>query len=145
MTKRRILLSGLGGSLFPYLHEKLKDKYELYYVDADASLKAFYPSYNFFPAPLVTHSSYPAFIKDIVDRYSIELYVPLIDEEIEVAHHIRNEIPSLELLSPTLDFCKMAMRKDLLMKALSEAGISRIGTWTGDQFIWKNGSTYFVK
>jgi carbamoyl-phosphate synthase large subunit len=145
MTKKRILLSGLGGSLFPYLHEKLKDKYELYYVDADASLKALYPGYNFFPAPLVTHASYPAFIRDLVSRYSIDLYVPLIDEEIEVAHRIKEEIPSLQLLSPRLDFCKMAMRKDLLMKALSEAGISQIGTWTGDRFSWKGGMEYFVK
>lgn len=145
MSKTKILLSGLGGSLFPYLHEKLKSTYELFYVDSDASLKELYPGYNFYPAPLVTDPAYPSFIKKIVREHSIELYVPLIDEEIEIAHAIKNEIPSLKLLSPKIDFCLMAMRKDLLMKELDKHGISSIATWTGDRFEWKNGTTYFVK
>jgi len=144
MSRKRILLSGLGGSLFPYLHNKLKETYDVYYVDADASLKELYPDYNFFPAPLVTDPSYPSFIKELVATYSIELYAPLIDEEIEIAHDIQEQIPSLNLLSPKRDFCRLAMRKDLLMKALAEHGISSIATWTGDKFTWKDG-IYFVK
>ena len=101
MIKKKILLSGLGGSLFPYLHEKLKDTYDLFYVDADSSLKRLYPDYNFFPAPLVVDSSYINFIKDIIITHSIDVYIPLIDEEIEVAHKIKAQLPSLKLLSPS--------------------------------------------
>ncbi|CAN5563126.1 ATP-grasp domain-containing protein [soil metagenome] len=143
--KTKILLSGLGGSLFPYLHNKLVHNYEPYYVDSDSSLKELYPTLNFFPAPLVSDQSYSAFIEKIIREHSIELYVPLIDEEIEVAHQIKKNIPSLKLLSPKLDFCLLAMRKDLLMAELNKFGISSIETWTGDQFIWKGGRTYFVK
>ena len=145
MIKKKILLSGLGGSLFPYLHEKLKDTYDLFYVDADSSLKRLYPDYNFFPAPLVVDSSYINFIKDIIIKHSIDVYIPLIDEEIEVAHKIKAQLPSLKLLSPDLAFCLLSMRKDLLMKELDKYKISFIPTWNGDQFKWEEGKIYFVK
>ena len=145
MIKKRLLLSGLGGSLFPYLHEKLKTTYDLFYVDSDASVKELYPDFNFFPAPLVTDPSYLTFIKNLIHQHSIDLYVPLIDEEIEVAHRIKNDIPLLQLLSPELAFCKMSMRKDLLMKELEKFQISTIDTWTGDNFTWQEGKEYFIK
>lgn len=145
MTKTKLLLSGLGGSLFPYLHEKLKDFYDLYYVDADSSLSKLYPGFNFFPAPLVRDPKYIPFIKDIIAKHQIEVYIPLIDEEIEIAHEIKKQIPTLTLLSPALEFCVLAMRKDLLMKELATHNISSIATWTGDQFTWQDGREYFVK
>ncbi|HET6225877.1 MAG TPA: ATP-grasp domain-containing protein [Bacteroidia bacterium] len=145
MIKKRLLISGLGGSLFPYLHEKLKNRYAIFYVDADATLAALYPDYNFFPAPFVTHSSYPSFIKNLVQQHAIDVYIPLIDEEIEVAHAIKHDCPALQLLSPKLAFCKIAMRKDELMKELKKHNISSIDTWTGDNFTWQNGREYFVK
>ncbi len=145
MIKTKLLLSGLGGSLFPYLHEKLKDSYELFYVDADSSLTKLYPSYNFFPAPLVRDPAYIPFIKNIIEKNAIDVYIPLIDEEIEVAHEIKKQVPSLRLLSPDLAFCLLAMRKDLLMKELDAKKISSIATWTGDEFKWEGGKEYFVK
>ncbi|MBA3704602.1 MAG: ATP-grasp domain-containing protein [Bacteroidetes bacterium] len=145
MTKTKLLLSGLGGSLFPYFHEKLKNTYDLFYVDADATLKELYPKYNFFPAPLVTNATYSEFIKSLIKQHSIDVYIPLIDEEISVAHQIKDQISSLKLLSPDLSFCKIAIRKDLLMKELDKFGISSIPTWTGDNFKWQEGKDYFIK
>lgn len=145
MSKTKLLVSGLGGSLFPYLHEQLKNTYELFYVDADKSLTALYPDYNFHPAPFVVDPSYPDFIKNIIQKHAIDVYIPLIDEEIAVAHTIQKDVPSLKLLSPTLDFCLMSMRKDLLMKELDKNKISSIPTWTGDDFKWETGKEYFVK
>ncbi|MCE3278364.1 MAG: carbamoylphosphate synthase [Bacteroidetes bacterium] len=142
--KKRILLSGLGGSLFPYLHNKLKNSYDLYYVDSDESLKDLYPDLNFFPAPLVTSKEYSAFIEDLISKHSIEIYIPLIDEEIEIAHRIKNKLPFIKLLSADLNFCTLALRKDLLMKELKAHGISEIKTWTGDNFEWSEG-VFFVK
>ena len=145
MKKKRLLLSGLGGSLFPYLHEKLKTTYDLFYVDSDDSLKDLYKDLNFYPAPLVSKPSYVSFIKNLIHENDIDVYIPLIDEEIEVAHSIAKDLPALQLLSPDLGFCKMAMRKDLLMQELKKQHISSIETWTGDQFTWKENKAYFVK
>ncbi len=140
-----ILISGVGGSMFPYLHEKLKNSNNLFYVDSDASIRELYPDYNFYHAPLVTAASYPEFIKNIIRKNSVDLYIPGIDEEIEVAHKIKMEMPSFKLLSPDLSFCKIAMRKDLLMKELDKYQISSIQTWTGDSFKWADGKEYFIK
>lgn len=145
LVKTRILISGLGGSLFPYLHEKLKENYELFYVDSDVTLKNLYPNYNFFPAPSVTDESYKNFVKDLISKYSITTYLPLIDEEISVAHEIADELKtSLTLVSPNTEFCKLAIRKDLLMKKLDESGISSIASCNGKDFKW-NDQTIFVK
>lgn len=145
MSRTKLLLSGLGGSLFPYLHNKLKDSYDLYYVDSDRSLKDLYPDYNFYPAPFVVDPVYPEFIKEIIRKHAIDVYIPLIDEEIEIAHKIKTQLSDLKLLSPELSFCLTAMRKDLLMKQLAQHGISSINTWTGDQFKWEEGKDFFVK
>lgn len=142
--KTKILISGLGGSLFPYLHEKLKENYEPYYVDSDPSLRSLYPGYNFFPAPLVTDPSYPAFIHELIVSSGISVYLPLIDEEILLAHEIAKKHPGMILISPEPGFCELAMRKDLLMKKLEELKISSILSVTGDKFKW-SGQPVFVK
>ncbi|MDP4680718.1 MAG: hypothetical protein NWS46_10155, partial [Cyclobacteriaceae bacterium] len=80
--KIKLLVSGLGGSLFPYLHEKLKDKFELFYVDGDEQLKHLYNELNFFLSPMVKNPSYWDFIKKIIDECKIDFNIPLIDEEI---------------------------------------------------------------
>src|SRR4051812_37119505 len=108
MIKPNLLLSGLGGSLFPYLHHKLEGQYNLFYVDSDHSLKEIYPNFNFYPAPLVTDKNYPDFIELLIRENSIDVYIPLIDEEIEVAHRIQERNATLKLLSPSLSFCQLA-------------------------------------
>jgi carbamoyl-phosphate synthase large subunit len=143
--RTKVLLSGLGGSLFPYLHDKLKSKYELYYVDSDESLKELYPNYNFHVAPKVTDTAYIDFIKELMSQYAIDLYVPLIDEEIEVAYKIKEFFPSLSLLSPQLSFCTLSIKKNLLMEELAKNKISDIKSWTGKDFKWKDGNVFFVK
>jgi len=144
MKKPRILLSGLGGSLFPYLNDRLSEAYEPYYVDSDASLAAVYPGYRFHPAPPVTHPAYPAFISELIRTHGIGAYAPLIDEEIEVAHALARSLPGLALISPRLEFCRLSMDKAALMEALERAGLSRIPTWRADGFRW-SGREVFLK
>ena len=85
---KNILLSGLGGSIFPYLHNLLEKEYNLFYVDADESLIDLYPTLQFFPAPFVKEESYIPFIIDLIKKHDIDVYIPLIDEEIEKAREI---------------------------------------------------------
>ena len=70
--KKRILISGLGGSLFPYLHYKLiAASCELYYVDSNQVLKYIYPDLNIQIAPLVSNQNYKEFIKQICIKNKI--------------------------------------------------------------------------
>lgn len=148
VKKKRILLSGLGGSLFPSLHQDLENKYDLFYVDSNLKLKSIYPDLQFFPAPNVTTPDYPEFIKDILENYKIDIYAPLIDEEILIAHRIQQETGVL-LFSPNLAFCELCLNKIRLMTVLSQMGISSIDTWPAEEFLFKSNSDleglYIVK
>ena len=132
MTRTPILLSGLGGSLFPYLHEKLIEHFDPVYVDADDTLKALYPKLDFHPAPLVLAPEYPAFINRLITQKGIKWYVPLIDEEILVA---KNAVANTDcrLVSPDADFTQLCLNKLDLMEKLAETSISTIPSWRGDR------------
>ena len=142
---KSILISGLGGSLFPYLHQQLEEDYKLYYVDADRSLTDLYPTLNFIPAPFVRDENYVPFIIELIQNHSIDVYIPLIDEEIEKANIVKEYIPELILISPTPEFSELALNKYRLMKYLSQNDISTIQTWTGLEINESTKYPIFVK
>ena len=129
---KKILISGLGGSFFPYLHDKLKLKYDLYYVDNNIILNKIYPDYNFFHVPLVTDPNYISCIDKIISENNIDFYLPLIDEEIEpVINSFSNK---LIVIAPDLDFVKLCINKYNLMLELERLNISKIKTFTADKY-----------
>jgi carbamoyl-phosphate synthase large subunit len=128
-----LLISGLGGSLFPYLHDQLKGQYNLFYVDSKKDLAHIYDDYNFFVAPLVIDDGYNDFIKKIINDHDIDVYIPLIDEEIEKAHRIKSDVQELILLSPKIEFVNLCLNKYKLMHKLADADISRIETCKGGE------------
>jgi carbamoyl-phosphate synthase large subunit len=142
---KKILLSGLGGSLFPYLHERIKTKYELFYVDNDAQLSKLYPNLNFFPAPLVTSEEYNEFIRNLIDTYKIDFYLPLIDEEIISAKKNFDNYNGVIVISPTLEFSRLCLNKYELMKELDRLGISNIKSYMGNNLEWNGKDIIFVK
>jgi len=144
MTKR-ILISGLGGSLFPYLHEKIKDRFDPYYVDSNESLKRIYPNLRFFRSPLVRDLGYQSFVTDLIKENKIEAYLPLIDEEILLANKVIRSVPGLQLISPDPRFSELCLNKYELMLTLRSMGVSQIESWTGDKFVWGDQKSIFVK
>ncbi len=135
----------MGGSLFPYLHDQLSTKYELYYVDSDATLTSLYRDYNFFVAPLVTDEGYSEFIKSVISKYNIDFYIPLIDEELVKAKKELDGFGNVKVITPSVDFCELSLHKFKLMKVLADLGISRIASSMGDSFVWTNEKQIFVK
>ncbi len=142
---KNILISALGGSLFPYLHNQLKKKYNLFYIDADEGLKDLYPDYQFIAAPLVGDEKYIPFLKNLIEEHQIDVYIPLIDEEIEKAHLINDLYPDLILISPTLEFSEKTLHKYNLMLFLDKNEVSSIPTWNGAQMDQIAGYPVFVK
>lgn len=143
--KKKLLISGLGGSLFPYLHDQLKINYDLYYVDNNINLKKIYPDFNFFHAPKVIDPNYKEFVSQIIQKYKIDVYIPLIDEEILKAHEIKKDFTELFLFSPRFDFSQICLNKYDLMIDLKAKNLSSIESYTGDIFNWKNQTSVFVK
>ncbi len=142
---KKILISGLGGSLFPYLHEKLKSNYELFYVDLDPEIANLYKDYNFFLAPAVLEPSYEFFIENLIKKNKIDIYIPLIDEEIKKSHQVKKLFPKLLLVVPTLEFSELCLNKEKLMHKLKELNISEIGTKLGNELNENQKFPVFVK
>ncbi|MEI8278338.1 MAG: ATP-grasp domain-containing protein [Bacteroidota bacterium] len=145
MRKKKLLMSGLGGSLFPYLHHQLVGKYDLFYVDSDSLLKNLYPDFNFFPAPLVSDDTYWDFISQIIQRYEIDCYIPLIDEEIVTAKMKFNDMLNYSVMTPTIEFSNLCLDKYALMHKLDSLGISSIKSYTGSEFKQQIPYPIFVK
>jgi hypothetical protein len=123
--KTKILFSGLGGSLFPYLHDRLKGQYDLFYVDNNEYLSYVYPNFNFYKAPVVTDKSYYSLIRKIIDENKIDYYIPLIDEEIIEAKQLE-DYNGIQVITPSVSFCALSMNKFLLMNMLEKEKISCI-------------------
>lgn len=140
---KKILISGIGGSLFPYLHEQLKNSYKLFYVDNNIHLKKIYPNYNFYNVPLVTDPNYFVEIEQIINENKIEVYLPLIDEEIAPA--IEKFSNKLIVIAPTLDFVNLCINKYDLMLKLKEYGISSIESFTADKYNFEMAFPVFLK
>lgn len=143
--KKKILFSGLGGSLFPYLHYKLINDFELFYVDLDKELSKIYPDFSFFSAPSVLDDSYESFIENIIRLNKIDIYIPLIDEEIEKSYMIKLLFPNLILIVPNKEFSMLCLNKEILMKKLNELNISQIATRLGNDLKESDNFPVFVK
>jgi len=131
MGKKKILISGVGGSLFPYFFDKLDD-YEAYFTDSNTLLPKIYPNKNIIVAPLIKSDEFEPFMTDILTKFGIDYYVPLIDEEIPVAHKIVTKLGNVRLISPALGFCELCMDKSALMDRLDALGISSVSTFSVD-------------
>jgi len=144
-SKKHILISGLGGSAFPYLHNALSINYELFYVDANDKLEFIYPDLNFINSPSVLDPQYFSFIRNIIKENSIEVYIPLIDEEIFLAKSEIEGYNDVIVVSPTAEFSKRSLNKYRLMKELSDFGISSVESYLGSDFDWQLKAPVFVK
>lgn len=124
---KNILISGLGGSLFPYLHSVLKTKYNLFYVDSNPTLSKIYPDLHFYHAPRVEDSDYFPFIESLVRKHHIYAYIPLIDEEILPAlSYCNDKLSDLIISVPHANFCSLCLDKHRLMQSLHDTGISSL-------------------
>lgn len=143
--KKKILISGLGGSLFPYLHNALKDNYDLLYIDSNQHLSKIYPDLNFYKGPLVLESSYIDFVKNIINKQEVDIYIPLIDEEVVLAKSEIEGFKDVIVISPEVKFSERSLDKYRLMKDLENFGISKITSFMGHDFNWQLEAPIFVK
>lgn len=134
LNMKKLLISGLGGSLFPYLSEQLAKKFELFFVDANPSIQKIYRKYNLYTSPLVTDENYSSFVKNIVSENEIDYYIPLIDEELGLAKHEIEGISGIKVISPTKKFIDLSLNKFELMNTLKREELSTIISYLGDNF-----------
>lgn len=141
----KLLLSGLGGSLFPYLDRALKDRHQLFYVDSNKELQNLYPELAFTPAPLVNDPLYKDFILELIEREKIDYFIPLIDEELLLAKGEIEENSSAHVIAPTSVFIELCLNKFKLMNFLQEHNLSHIESYLGHEYNDQLNYPIFVK
>lgn len=142
--RKKLLISGAGGSLFPYLTDVLSEKYDVILTDSSELVKKLYPESDIRIVPKVVDPSFEKTMTDIIKNEGVDYYIPLIDEEILIAHRVAAEC-GVRVLSPSPEFVSLCLDKLALMKALAECGISVIPTETADRYDGSYGFPLFLK
>lgn len=141
---KKILISGAGGSLFPYLFDVLEDKYEVHVMDSDYKVSIMYKDKNVHIVPNVNNSNFEVEIIKIIKENKIDFYIPLIDEEILKAIKIGKKL-NVKILSPSSDFVKICLNKYELMQVLKDKNISYIKTEFANNFTQTYDAPIFLK
>lgn len=141
----KILLSGLGGSLFPYLDSALKGNHQLYYVDSNETLTKLYKELAFTPAPLVRDPAYKDLILSLIEKENIDYYIPLIDEELLLAKSEIEIESSVHVIAPGPAFIELCLNKYNLMNFLRQHNLSHIESYLGHEYDDQLNYPIFVK
>jgi carbamoyl-phosphate synthase large subunit len=142
---KRVLISGAGGSLFPYIFTLLQKSCKIIAIDANPLISKIYQHNRVITVPLVNDSIFTDCISEIIQKNRIEYYIPLIDEEIVTAHTIACRFDNLKVIAPVPDFVNLCRNKHILMNCLAENNISTVRTESADRFKFKIGYPLFLK
>ncbi len=142
--KKKLLFSGAGGSIFPYMFEELREKYDVYAMDSDPKIKKLYANEKIFTVPNITDDTFENTIMNIIKEHNIDVYIPGIDEEILLAIKIADKM-NIQVLSPSEEFVELCLDKFKLMKILDTKGISHIKTFMADKYSEEFDYPIFLK
>ncbi|CAA6799657.1 MAG: Unknown protein [uncultured Sulfurovum sp.] len=131
--KKRLLFSGAGGSIFPYMFNALEEDYEVYAMDSDEKIAHLYKNEKIFTVPNISDDAFETIISNIIKEHKIDVYIPGIDEEILIAIEISKKM-GIQILSPNEAFVKLCLDKFQLMKVLNTHRISTIETYMADEY-----------
>lgn len=121
-----ILISGAGGSGTIALIKELSKNslYNIVVVDADPYAVGLYLCNNSYVVPFVREPDYKNVIQNIIEKHKINIYIPLIDEEIEVAYDIQRVFPYLHIMAPSAQFCRLMLNKWEMFNTFRQANLS---------------------
>lgn len=120
--KKNILISGAGGAATPILIDELKHcGFCVTAVDMDKFSVGFLHADNSYVVPAATDPAFSKIIKNIVQKESIDLYIPLVDEELLYACSLASS--NLRVLLPAKHFVELCLNKFDLMIKLREIGV----------------------
>ena len=132
---KTIFLTGGGGSGTIAITKALKKlgKYRVILGDMDkwaAGLRFADKSYIL---PAGKDDKFLDRIRNIIRAEKVDIFVPLVDEEILESYELKKDFPDLMILLPEYDFAKIALDKWELMNKLTEKDISCPKTYLGNR------------
>jgi len=138
-NKIRVLLSGAGGAGTIELIKNLRasGRYWVAAVDANNYATGLYLADYGEIVPLVQHKDYFSCISKLVEKYSIDVYVPLIDEELIPAYEFAKK-KGLKLILPRQEFTALVLNKYKMVKAFQKLGINCPDTYLDEEVTTQN-------
>ena len=133
-SDKKILISGVGGSVFPYLFRSQEKGYVIFGMDSNKMIERIYPDQNIISVPLVRDDSYEEAVENIVNNNEIDFYVPLIDEELIKSFNIASRCKNLKLIVPKKTFVELCLDKLNLMRELKRLNISSVETFLSSDY-----------
>lgn len=114
INKINILLTGAGGSAAPFIinHLKNDNKYNIICVDANKNAIGFLLVKKYFVIPKADSKDFLNKIKKIVITESIQVIIPLVDEELEQLKNLEKKLKIICIL-PKINFIKNCNNKYL--------------------------------
>lgn len=128
-----VLLTGAGGTALPFLIKLLQSKgYRVLAADMDSQAVGLYLADKGFVIPAGDSDDFLPVIRNICHQESVNVFIPLVDEELERSIDLEQEGTSVIL--PQKNFIKTCLDKYMLSKAFESFDIPQPKTYLLSEF-----------
>ncbi|MBA2320077.1 MAG: ATP-grasp domain-containing protein [Deltaproteobacteria bacterium] len=86
-----------------------------------------------FLIPWAVHPTFPAALREMIRQSKPRFVVPLVDEEIPIAHAVCAEFPGVQVVAPTPAFCTLALDKWAMAESLARHGLPTAPSWLASE------------
>jgi carbamoyl-phosphate synthase large subunit len=130
-TAIKLFFTGGGGAGTIEAVKSLKALgYEIVTADATPTSAGFSWADRSYVIPFGADDTFLDALREIVRRERPHYIIPLVDEEIPKVHRfVREEMPELTIVGPTLEFSELTLDKWSMAQALTKHGLSVARTW----------------
>lgn len=131
----RIFITGGGGAGTMAAAKFLKKsgKYKIILGDMDPLAVGFKFADLSYVLPAAISDDFLPFVSDIIKKHKVDVFIPLVDEEILKSYSLLKEFPNLLLLLPDQRFSSIALDKYELVRCLKENNIPHPETFLNSQ------------
>lgn len=122
---KTIFMTGGGGAGTIEAARFLRKKgtYKIILGDMDPLAAGFNFADSFYVLPEATDDGFISFISDVISKEKVDVFIPLVDEEIIKSYSLQALFPDLLILLPELKFSSCVLDKYELIKSLKENNI----------------------
>ncbi len=131
---KTIFMTGGGGSGTIAATKSLKEtgKYKIILGDMDKWAAGLRFADKPYILPAGKDERFLDVVQDIIKKEKVDIFIPLVDEEILKSYEIVKNMPKVELLLPEYNFAKIALDKWILFKKLKKFKIPCPETYLGN-------------
>ncbi len=135
---KTIFMTGGGGAGTIAATKFLKElgKYRIILGDMDKWAAGLRFGDKYYILPAGKDEQFIDVVRDIIIKEHVDVFIPLVDEEILKSYKLKKDFPNLTILLPEYNFAKVALDKWILIKELKEVGIPYPKTYlANDEYV----------